>query len=75
MTRPLDTPWMTVKEACEYARCGRAELLTALRTEALRGSQTKANGKWRIHRLDVDAWLDGVPPFRTVPAITRGRAS
>lgn len=57
------SPWMTTTEARLYARCGRRQLLAALHTGELAGTQrTAPRGTWRIHRDDVDAWLRGLRP-------------
>lgn len=59
-----NSPWLTTPEAGFYARRHPKTVLRALRTGELRGHQAKANGTWRIHRDDVDAWLRGEKPSR-----------
>lgn len=61
MTAP-ETPWKVLPEVQAYARMGRSEILAALNDGSLRGHQTKAGGRWRVHRDDIDAWLRGEPP-------------
>lgn len=54
----IDTPWMTVDEARVYARMGKNQVYAACRTGQLKARQTVApQGKWLIHRDDLDAWL------------------
>ncbi|WP_375482873.1 helix-turn-helix domain-containing protein [uncultured Jatrophihabitans sp.] len=55
----LDSPWLVVGEVQAYARAGKREVLAALADGSLRGYQARPNGRWRIHRDDVDAWLRG----------------
>lgn len=75
MTGPiLDSPWMTVLEVANYARSSRSEVLAALNDGTLHGSQLRKNGRWRIHRDDVDAWLRGEPaPERRPQRYTSSR--
>jgi excisionase family DNA binding protein len=70
----IPTDWMTVPEVVDYARSSRTEVHEALRTGRLRGHQVKAQGKYRIHRDDVDAWLRGVAPAPINPKFTRRTA-
>ncbi len=51
--------WHTTNTAAEYADCHPQTVLAALRAGELKGSQRKANGRWRIHREALDAWLGG----------------
>lgn len=54
------SPWLTIDEAKEYARLGKNQIYTACRTRRLKARQTVApQGKWLIHRDDLDAWLRG----------------
>lgn len=56
----LDSPiWHTVKTAKAHTGVGTRAILDALRAGELKGSQRVANGKWRIHRDDLDAWMRG----------------
>lgn len=68
-----DTPWFTVHETVQYARSSRTEVHAALRSGELRGYQTTANGKYRIHRDDVDAWVRGMPPAPVNARFSRGK--
>jgi excisionase family DNA binding protein len=75
MTAPIDTPWLTLAEVCEYGRIGRKEVLAALKSDELIGHQTKEGGRWRVHRDDVDSWLRGTPMrVRTAPITGRKSA-
>ncbi|RYE43685.1 MAG: DNA-binding protein [Hyphomicrobiales bacterium] len=57
MTAPA-SPWLTVDEAKAYARCGKNHIYSACRTGVLAARQSVApQGKWLIHRDDLDAWL------------------
>lgn len=54
------SPWLTIDEAKEYARLGKNQIYTACRTHRLKARQSVApQGKWLIHRDDLDAWLRG----------------
>jgi hypothetical protein len=63
-----DSPWMLLRDACEYARSSRREVLEALNDGSLWGRQRKAGGTWRTHRDAVDAWLRGDPYVPSPPA-------
>ncbi|MFE5789526.1 helix-turn-helix domain-containing protein [Rhodococcus erythropolis] len=63
---------MTVAEAKIYARVGKHQIYEACRTKKLKARQTVApQGKWLIHRDDLDAWLRG----ETIEVPIRRRAS
>lgn len=54
----IESPWMTVDEAKAYARMGKNQIYDACRTRKLKARQTVApQGKWLIHRDDLDVWL------------------
>lgn len=56
----MNSPWMTIDEAKSYARLGKNQIYEACRTKKLKARQTVApQGKWLIHRDDLDAWLRG----------------
>lgn len=60
MTTDLNTRiWHSTATAASYADCHPETVLAALRAGELRGSQRKPNGRWRIHRDDLDRWLRG----------------
>ena len=68
----IDSPWMTFKEACEYARVGQQSMYRALRTHELKATQGAVRpgtvrGRWRIHRDDLDAWIRGEQPPAAKP--------
>ena len=75
MTAPkvIESPWMTLAEVCSYGRIGRKEVLAALNSDELVGHQTKAGGRWRVHREDVDSWLRGTAPRQRSAPITGHR--
>lgn len=56
------SPWFGTTDGGKYASRHAKTLLKALRRGELRGFQSKANGTWRIHRDDLDAWLRGERP-------------
>lgn len=51
--------WHTVQSAADYSEYSERTISDALREGSLRGSQRIKNGRWRIHRDDLDAWLRG----------------
>lgn len=53
-------PWMTVAEAADYARVSRHTLLDNLRAGACQGAKVtdRPQGRWRVRRSWVDAWLE-----------------
>lgn len=61
----IETPWMTVKETAEYSKSHPQTVLKALNDGKLRGSQTKKNGRWLIHRDAVDEWVTGDAPRKS----------
>lgn len=77
MTAAVESPWMSVAEAAQYARRHHMTVQKALwryvRTngrEGLKGGQSNgANSVWSVHRDDVDTWLRGNRPCRRTPAI------
>ena len=71
----LETPWLTVTEAAQYARRHAETVMKALRDGSLRGYQTKRSGIWSIHRDDLDAWIRGEVATAEPKPITRKRAS
>ncbi|MFH5231929.1 helix-turn-helix domain-containing protein [Antrihabitans spumae] len=60
-TGAVQSPWMTVPEAAQYARCGHGLVYEACRTGELKANQAGQHagrrGKWRIHRDAIDEWL------------------
>lgn len=72
---PVDSPWYEVPEAAQYARRHPQTIKNALRDGSLRGSQTVKNGKWLVHRDDLDAWLRGEIADVVPPRITRRKSA
>ena len=71
----METPWLTVPEAAAYAKRHTQTIKNALRDGSLRGSQTQRNGKWLVHRDDLDAWLRGEVAEVVPPRITRRKSA
>ena len=69
----IETPWLTLTEASNYARCSPAHLRMALKAGSLHGSQAGNRGRWIVHRDALDAWLKGEPQNVPVPQVTRRR--
>ncbi|WP_082921105.1 helix-turn-helix domain-containing protein [Rhodococcus sp. HS-D2] len=66
------SPWLTVPEAANYARCGTKRIYDACRTgELVATQQTVPHGTWRIHVEDLDNYLRGA----TTRSSNRRRAS
>lgn len=60
MTATLaDRIWFDTKQAAEYTGWSAKTVVRALRDGTLKGHQTSAGHRWRIHRSDLDAWLRG----------------
>lgn len=64
--RASTSPWFTVAEAADRARCSRNTVLLALHAEQLKkGSgllgrqRTEPKGYWLIHIDDLDDWICG----------------
>ena len=51
--------YLTVTEACTYAKRHPTTLWRALEAGTLHGSQRMAGGKWAIRAECLDAWLAG----------------
>jgi hypothetical protein len=68
--------WMKVQDVADYAGYHYNQILLALheyeRTKdthsprGLKGFQRKANATWRVHREDVERWMQNLPPTRGV---------
>lgn len=54
--------YFTVQEAATYTRRSTATVSEAARAGELRGTQTKARGKWTFRRDDLDRWIEGKAP-------------
>lgn len=57
----MNAGYLTVTEACEYARRHPTTLWRALEAGTLHGSQRVAGGKWAIRPECLDDWLAGRP--------------
>jgi excisionase family DNA binding protein len=51
--------WYDTKQAGQYSGWSSKTVVRALRDGSLKGHQTSAGHRWRIHRDDLDAWLRG----------------
>lgn len=52
------SPWMSGPQVVGYSGCGRDTVYRALQSGELVGRQRVApNGRWHVHRDDVDRWL------------------
>lgn len=51
--------WHNTEQASEYSGYHPDTIAAALRSGELVGTQRKKNGRWRIHRDALDAWLRG----------------
>lgn len=54
-----DRVWLNVEEAAARTGVSRTELLNALQTGELRGTQRVPRGRWRLHVDDLDHWMRG----------------
>lgn len=70
--------WMTPKQAGEYSQHHPETVYAALREyvvtegrKGLRGLQPRPNACWRIHRDDVDLWMAGETPARSLRPVRR----
>lgn len=68
-----ESPWLTPAQAAPYSRRSRTQVLTALRSGELVGYQTKPNGKWTIHRDDLDSWIRGEKAAAAPTPVARAR--
>ncbi|GAC1377599.1 MAG: hypothetical protein NVSMB4_07010 [Acidimicrobiales bacterium] len=68
MTDPWPpSPWMSSPQVAAYSGCGKDTVLRALQSGDLVGRQrTAPNGRWHVHRDDVDRWLRGETPRRAL---------
>lgn len=56
-------PVLTIKEACQLARCGKNTIYSALQAGALAGR--KLGKKTLIMRVELIAWLEGLPRYQS----------
>jgi excisionase family DNA binding protein len=52
------SPWLNVREAAEYARCGRRLIYSAVEGGRLRAARIDGRRALRFHRSWLDAWLE-----------------
>jgi excisionase family DNA binding protein len=52
--------WFNTTQAAAYGDRHPVTVRRALEAGVLHGGQTKAGGRWRIHRDCLDAWLLGI---------------
>ncbi len=54
------SPWLSAEQVATYSGYSRDTVYDALRDGDLTGRQrTVPNGRWRVHRDEVDRWLGG----------------
>lgn len=57
------SPWLTVKEAAQYARCSPNRIYAALGSGALAGVQGPGyRSQWLTTATDLDNWIRGKAP-------------
>lgn len=59
MSTTTERIWFNTAQAAEYTGYHATTVRGALEAGELVGSQRKKNGRWRIHRDQLDAWLRG----------------
>ena len=52
-----DTPWLTIAEARQVAKCGSKVLYREIKAGRLRAARIGSRRDIRIHREWIDAWL------------------
>jgi excisionase family DNA binding protein len=52
------SPWLTVDEACAYAKVSRATLLRAARLGRVQGFKVNSARLWRFRASDLDTWIE-----------------
>jgi len=69
----IETPWLTLAEACEYTKhCTQTVRRAAVECDrsngqrGLRGYQQRGHTPWRFRVEDLDRWLRGEPPARSI---------
>ena len=53
-----DSPWLTIREAAPYAKCGVKVLYRAVRTGRLRAARLGGRRELRLRREWIDRWID-----------------
>lgn len=59
MSSNTDRTWFNTSQAADYTGYHATTVRGALESGELVGSQRKPNGRWRIHKDELDAWLKG----------------
>ena len=63
------TPWLTLKEAAAYARCGTRIAYQAIRRGELRHVRVGGRKEIRVKAAWIDAWLEAIAlPIEIVEA-------
>lgn len=57
---PEVSPWLTVKEAAERAKCGTKFIYDQIRRGRLRASRLGSRKDYRILQAWVDAWIESL---------------
>jgi len=56
-TTATPSPWMTVPEAADRAKCGTQMIYSAIRSGRLKAARLGARNDLRIHESWLDAWV------------------
>jgi excisionase family DNA binding protein len=54
------TRWLTAREGCRYARCGRRVFNDAVRAGVLRVARVGGRQEVRVTREAIDTWLESL---------------
>jgi excisionase family DNA binding protein len=54
----LDSPWLTIREAAPYAKCGVKALYRAVRSGQLKAVRLGGRRELRLRREWLDGWLE-----------------
>ena len=71
------SPWMSMREADDYARVRHGSIARAVNAGELRASRLPNSRIRRVHAADVDEWLRGrrfVPTFDTLATLPTAHA-
>jgi len=72
MKNPIETPWMTIDEVCEYTKCGKNKILGLIRNEQLAVGGTGSGRRIDRNHLDRQMRL-GFPKLNPAPIFPKRR--